>query len=101
MLVLSLHGHGEMGSTFLSVLRRYTASQQAEGNTLMLIGVEDALREQLGRTGLLELLGPDNVFAVGQVSESTRGAVARAQALTNAPFDFRQGQNSGTVREAF
>jgi SulP family sulfate permease len=83
-LVLSLRGHGEMGSTFLNVLKRYAGSLQARGNTLMLIGVEDTLLEQLERTGLLRLLGADNVFAVGRVSESTRAAMDRAQMLVRA-----------------
>ena len=84
VLVLSLRGHGEMGSTFLNVLRRYVATLRAEGNTLLLIGVEDPLQEQLERTGLLEELGVDNVFDVGGVSESTRAAVDRAEQLVRA-----------------
>ena len=84
VLVLSLRGHGEMGSTFLNVLRRYVATLRAEGNTLLLIGVEDPLQEQLERTGRLEELGVDNVFDVGGVSESTRAAVDRAEQLVRA-----------------
>jgi sulfate permease, SulP family len=80
-LVLSLRGHGEMGSTFLNVLKRYAVSLQDGGNTLMLMGVEQPLLVQLERTGLLQQLGADNVFPVGHVSESTGAAVARAQTL--------------------
>jgi sulfate permease, SulP family len=81
VLVLSLRGHGEMGSTFLNVLRRYAAALRSQGNTLLLIGVEDLLQEQLERTGLLLDLGAANVFDVGGVSESTGAAVAHAQQL--------------------
>ena len=81
VLVLSLRGHGEMGSTFLNVLRRYVAALRAGDNTMLLIGVEDPLQEQLERTGLLQEIGVDNVFDVGGVSESARAAVDRAQEL--------------------
>ena len=81
VLVLSLRGHGELGSTFLNVLKRYAAALRAGGNTLLLIGVEPPVREQLERTGLLPELGAANVFAVGSVSESMGAAYARAQQL--------------------
>jgi sulfate permease, SulP family len=81
VLVMSLRGHGELGSTFLNVLKRYARALRAGGNTLLLIGVEAPVREQLERTGLLPELGAANVFAVGRVSESMGAAVARAQQL--------------------
>jgi hypothetical protein len=81
VLILSLRGHGELGSTFLNVLTRYAAALRAGGNTLLLLGVEAPVREQLERTGLLPELGAANVFAAGGVSESTRAAVARARQL--------------------
>jgi len=81
VLILSLHGHGELGSTFPNVLRRYVAALRVGGNTLVLIGVEPRLQEQLERTGLLVEIGTTNVFDVGDVNESTRAAVARAEQL--------------------
>jgi sulfate permease, SulP family len=81
VLILSLRGHGEMGTTFLNVLRRYVAALGVGGNTLLLIGVEPRLQEQLERTGLLVEIGSANVFDVGGVNESTRAAVARAEQL--------------------
>jgi SulP family sulfate permease len=79
VLILSLRGHGEMGSTFLNVLRRYVNALHAGGNTLLLIGVEARLQEQLERTRLLADIGAANVFDVGGVSESTRAALAHAE----------------------
>ena len=85
VLILSLRGHGELGSTFLNVLRRYVAALRVGRNTLLLIGVEPRLQEQLERTGLIADIGADNVFHVGSVSESTRAAVARAEQLVQPP----------------
>jgi sulfate permease, SulP family len=85
VLILSLRGHGQMGSTFLNVLRRYVDALRVGGNTLLLIGVEPRLQEQLERTGLLAEIGADNVFHVGGVSQSTRAAVARAEQLIQSP----------------
>jgi SulP family sulfate permease len=81
VLILSLRGHGVLGSTFLNALTRYAAALRAGGNTLLLTGVEPPARAQLDRTGLLPELGAANVFGSDGVSASMRAAVARARQL--------------------
>jgi SulP family sulfate permease len=95
VLILSLRGHGEMGSTFLNVLRRYVQALRAGGNTLLLIGTEARLHEQLQQTGLLPEIGVANVFDVGGVGESTRVAVARAEALIHSGAALRTVRDVG------
>jgi hypothetical protein len=65
---------GDNGSTFLNV-RRYVEALRARGNTLLLVGVESRLQEQLERTRLVAVIGAANVFDVGVVTELTRAAV--------------------------
>ena len=79
--MLSLRGHGEMGSTFLNVLRRYVAALRAGDNTMLLIGVEARSRNSWSGRDCCGSLGGDNVFDVGGASESTRAAMDRAQQL--------------------
>ena len=59
---ISLRGQGEIGSTFMTVLQRYAEALQARDSKLMLIGVDAAARDQLAKTGVLKLIGAENVF---------------------------------------
>jgi SulP family sulfate permease len=78
---ISLRGQGEIGSTFMAVLQRYTESLQARDSQLMLIGVDEAARDQLAKTGVLKLIGEKNVFlATPQLGEAMNQAVAAAHA---------------------
>jgi SulP family sulfate permease len=80
VVALLLRGKPEIGSTFMGVLQRYTAALQARGCHLMLVGVEDSAYVQLAKTGVLHLIGEENVFrAEPQVGAALNGAIARAQ----------------------
>jgi hypothetical protein len=46
----------------MNVIRRYALALQARNGRLMLVGVEAPVRDQLARTGLLAVLGPENIF---------------------------------------
>jgi SulP family sulfate permease len=78
---ISLRGQGEIGSTFVTVLKRYTEQLQARDSQLMLIGVDEAARDQLAKTGVLKLIGEKNVFlATPQLGEAMNQAVEAAHA---------------------
>ena len=79
VVAIGLRGKAEIGSTFVSVLRRYTESLQAHDSQLMLVGVEPAVRKQLAKTGLLDLIGEENVFlATPRLGEAMNQAAAAA-----------------------
>jgi sulfate permease, SulP family len=81
-VVLVLRGHDDLGSTFLQALGRYQDKLRAADAHLLLAGVEDRALAQLGDTGMLERLGPDNVFAATPtLGEAMRQATARAGRL--------------------
>jgi SulP family sulfate permease len=62
VVILLLRGYDQFGSTMISVLDRYTRTVQGNQGRLMLAGVSDGVYSQLKRTGLLELIGQENVF---------------------------------------
>jgi SulP family sulfate permease len=62
VVILLLRGYEDVGSTVAEVLRRYTQALQANQGKLILAGVSKALRAQLQRTGMLELIGKENIF---------------------------------------
>ena len=79
--IIGLRGKGEIGSTFVTVLQRYAAALQARDSKLMLVGVDEAVRDQLAKTGMLRLIGAENVFlATPQLGEAMNRAVAAANA---------------------
>lgn len=80
VVVLRLRGKQELGSTFITVVRRYAAELQEVGSRLHLAGVSDGVRRQLEATGTTAMLGDDTVFlATKVVHESLDLAVASAR----------------------
>jgi sulfate permease, SulP family len=78
---IGLRGQGEIGSTFITVLQRYAQALQGRDSKLMLIGVSPEMRVQLAKTGVLKLIGEENVFmATPQLGTAMNLAVAAAQA---------------------
>ena len=85
-----LRGQGEIGSTFMTVLQRYAEALQARDSKLMLVGVDAAVRDQLAKTGVLTLIGEENVFlATPQLGEAMNRAVAAAHAWLGQQPDGR------------
>ncbi len=84
VVMLSLRGHTELGSTFIGVLERYAKALQANGNTLMLISVTPAAYEQLKDTECLQVLGAENVFVADQPGAAAMQAYQKAQQLVQA-----------------
>jgi SulP family sulfate permease len=62
VVILLLRGYEDVGSTVSEVLRRYTLALQANHGKLILAGVSPALLNLLQRTGMLGLIGKENVF---------------------------------------
>jgi SulP family sulfate permease len=94
-VAIILRGHSEIGSTLVTVLQRYARALQARDGKLMLVGVDPAVRDQLDRTGVLKLIGEENVFlATPQIGEALNQAVAAAKAwLGQTPAD-KGGKNN-------
>jgi SulP family sulfate permease len=93
VVAINLRGKGEIGSTFVTVLQRYSQALQARQGRLMLVGVDPAVRDQLAKTGVLRLIGEDNVFvATPQLGEALNQAVAAANAWLGQPQDASPGK---------
>ena len=77
VVILRFRGRTDLGSTFLTELERYRAAINDVGGRLMLVGVGPELAEQLARTGVIDMLGAENVMMVQPVhGASIREAVA-------------------------
>jgi sulfate permease, SulP family len=86
VVAINLRGKSEIGSTFVTVLQRYAQALQAREGKLMLVGVDPLLRDQLAKTGVLKLIGEDNVFvAESQLGAALNQAVAAANAWLAQP----------------
>ena len=51
-------------STFLKQVELFAKQAQEKGNRFMLIGVEDQAMATLEKSGVLKLIGQENVFSV-------------------------------------
>ncbi len=81
VVAINLRGKSEVGSTFVTVLQRYCAALRARDSKLMLVGVDSRVRDQLEKTGVLRMIGEENVFvATPQLGEALNQAVAAANA---------------------
>ena len=76
VVVLRLRGRGTLHSATIALLRAYAGECSANGGRLYLAGVGSEMEDQLRRTGVLELLGPDAVVAA---TDEIYGACALAQ----------------------
>ena len=78
VVILLLRGYEDLGSTVSGVLRRYTQALQDNEGKLMLAGVSPALRDQLVRTGMLDLIGAENIFLATKTIGEAGNAALRA-----------------------
>jgi SulP family sulfate permease len=86
VVAIGLRGKAEIGSTFVSVLQRYAESLQAHDSKLMLVGVDPAVHKQLAKTGLLSLIGEENIFmATPRLGEAMNQAAQAAYAWLGQP----------------
>jgi SulP family sulfate permease len=81
VVILRLRAQEGIGSSFVTVLERYSQQIQAAGGKLMVAGVSSKVKGQLDRTEATgELLGTENVFvATTALGASTRAALDAAQ----------------------
>jgi SulP family sulfate permease len=81
VVILRLRAQEGIGSSFVTVLERYSQQVKAVGGRLMVAGVSKKVKGQLDRTETTsDLLGPENVFvATTNLGASTRAALAAAQ----------------------
>ena len=81
VVAINLRGKSEIGSTFVTVLQRYCQTLRDHDSRLMLVGVDPVVRDQLAKTGVLKLVGEENIFlATPQLGAALNRAVAVAEA---------------------
>jgi SulP family sulfate permease len=79
VVAINLRGKSEIGSTFMTVLQRYSEALRKNQSRLMLVGVDPAVVDQLAKTGMLKVIGEENVFvATPQLGAALNQAVAAA-----------------------
>jgi len=85
VVIFLLRGYDQFGSTMIDVLDRYTRTVQGNRSKLMLAGVSEGVLTQLERTGLLGLIGRENVFLMqAQWGAAANQALEAAQAWLEA-----------------
>jgi SulP family sulfate permease len=62
VVIFVLRGKEEIGSTFISVMRKYNTKLKEREGKLILTGVSDNVFHQLERTGFMEEIGKENIY---------------------------------------
>lgn len=79
VVILRLRGRSDLGATFMDVLARYAEALRAVGSKLVIVSANDRIIEQLAATGIIELIGADNVYPGNErVGATTERALADA-----------------------
>jgi SulP family sulfate permease len=79
VVILRLRDRDEVGSTFIQAVNRFTKELQVHDNKLILVGISTHVWDQLEKTGLLDLIGRENVYrAEPQYAASLDKALADA-----------------------
>ena len=92
VVIVRLRGRTDVGSTFLELVRRYGREISAADGRLMLAGVGPELLDQLERTGLIDVLGKDNVLrAHATVGASLEAATRHAEEWLSEQADSGLG----------
>jgi SulP family sulfate permease len=89
VVILRLHRQEVLGSTFLQLLERYTHEIHKHEGRFMLCGMSQNILNQLERSGLLDLIGPENVF----ISDDTLLVSTRRAFSTGRSWMQRNGQH--------
>jgi SulP family sulfate permease len=88
VVVLRLRGRADVGSTFLELIRRYSAQIAEGGGYLALVGIGPALLDQLERTGAADAVGRDHIYpAQPALMASLDEAVTDAEAWLESKAD--------------
>jgi SulP family sulfate permease len=81
VVVLRLRGRTHFGATLIEVLYHYAGSLREANGRLYLTGLSRQVRDEIARTGKLDLAGPVRAYeATPVLRQSTREAIADAQA---------------------
>jgi SulP family sulfate permease len=66
VVILVLRDKRNVGSTFLNVVARYAGALRRQKSKLMLAGVDPYVIAQMGRTGIVQDIGRENLFQATQ-----------------------------------
>ena len=82
VVILRLRGRTKVGATFIEVVDRYAARLASVGGRIYLTGVDDNVREQMVRSGKLDLGGTVRLETMTPIlGESTRRAISGGERL--------------------
>ncbi len=85
VVILRLRGRAELGTTFMKVLRRYAQGLGALESKLVIVSASKRIQEQLGVTGLTDVIGAENVYTGDErVGATLKRAHADAVAWVHA-----------------
>ena len=80
VVIVNLRGRTELGSTFMGMINRYAGDLKTHHSRLMLAEVDQSVREQMARAGIVDSVSRHSIFVqTDRVGESLYDANAAAE----------------------
>lgn len=80
VVILRLRGRTDLGTTFMSMLGRYSEALTAVSSKLVIVSASELIQDQLRMTGVTDMIGPDNIYPTDErVGATLKRAYADAQ----------------------
>jgi SulP family sulfate permease len=88
VVILRLRGRSDLGTTFLAVLHRYAEALATVGSKLVLVSVDEPIREQLEVARITEVVRPEDIYGTDErVGATLRRAYREALTWIEANRD--------------
>lgn len=78
VIILNLHDKIHLGTNVMVWLKEFNKNLQDSGNLLMLAEVEESLKRQLERTGVMQEIGEENIFMATSIVNKSVNEAAEA-----------------------
>jgi SulP family sulfate permease len=78
VIILNLHDKKYLGTNVLVWMKEFSQKMQESNNLLMLAEVEESMKKQLERTGVIEKIGDENIFMANSIVNMSVDKAAKA-----------------------
>ncbi len=92
VVIINLHARTDLGSTFMRTIDRYSEDLKNHGSRLMLAEVDETLRDQLARAGIVDSISRRSIF---MRTEEVAGSLYEAYAVAEEWVAQQQAVKGG------
>lgn len=96
VLILSLRGQKDMGTTFMQMLEGLARKLKSSQSILMISGIDPKIKRVLEESGAADIIGPESIFTATPILGDALSRAIEAAERWIHRLDADEGQPSGT-----